>query len=415
MKEVFKKFRIQEEAELLSYFEKVFNLRAINKLLSFKSEEREDRSLPFYMRGYYLPIYQEFGGALYDNCRKTSEKLGFAENNIEFYVSNDPNFNSSSIASRKKDIPHIVIINRGLIERVNPEELSFVIGHEIGHLVYQHADVTEVFRFVYPNYENLPPILQKLYEFWSQLGEISADRIGYLASRNLEASTRALFKLSSGIDEKNFNLSHENITNIAERTFNEMQSHPSHVSATHPANPIRIKALAALHRSELIKTVDAGGEIVADKKLNEEIDEIVKILRKVPFNDREWAELDFVGSAGMLIMMADKEINATEHNYLINILSRYIHWPPAYLEHGFDQEKPVDKMKGAAKWIIENCPWRTRDLLKQLFPIIIRDQVIHDTELNTFMKIGIEELKVPSSEIIDVFLEGTKKWYSPLG
>jgi hypothetical protein len=44
--------------------------------------------------------------------------------------------------------------------------------------------------------------------------------------------------------------------------------------------------------------------IQADQKLEDAVDEIVAILRKKPFNDRECAELDFTASAGMVIMTA---------------------------------------------------------------------------------------------------------------
>jgi Zn-dependent protease with chaperone function/uncharacterized tellurite resistance protein B-like protein len=413
MEQIFKTVRIQEEAALLDYFEKIFNLSAIHTLLKAKMAESPDHSLPFYMRGYHLPIYSEFGGALYDTCRKTVERLGFSEKAFEFYVDNSPNFNTSSIASPVKGKPFTIVFNRGLIERVEHDELAFVIGHEIGHLVYDHSYVRRVFEFVYPEFDALPPLLKKLHSVWSQLGEISADRIGLLACQDYESAVRALFKLSSGLDEKHFNLSHDNLTRIVERTFAEMKENPSYVSESHPANPIRIKSLMAFHESTLYKSIREEKPIQEDKKLEEQIDGLVSVLKKMPFNEKENQELRFLASAGLMLMLADKDVDDREYNFLINILSHYIHWPPAFL----DIIKKDDVMKifrESAQFIATKCPWESRDLLKQLFNIVIRDNSIRDEELTLFMNIGIEDLKISSSEVIDIILEGTRKRYCPL-
>jgi uncharacterized tellurite resistance protein B-like protein len=365
------------------------------------------------MRGYNLPIHKEFGGALYDTCRKTVLKLGFEEGAFEFYVDNDPNFNTSSIASPEKGKPFIVVFNRGLIERVGDDELAFVIGHEIGHLIYDHTYVKRVVQFVYPDFDNLPPLLKKLHSVWNQLGEISADRIGLLACQDFESSIRALFKLSSGLDDKHFNLSHENLTRIVEKTYGEMKENPAYVSASHPANPIRIKSLMAFHGSDLWKSIQAGGQVPPDEKLEGEMDQLVSVLKKMPFNDKEFQKLQFLASAGLMLMLADKEQDEREYTYLINILSQYVHWPPAFLE--IVKKNDVAKVfKESSEYVVQQCPWESRELLKQLFNIVIRDNSIRDEELAAFMKIGVEDLKITSSEVIDIALDGTRARYVPL-
>jgi Zn-dependent protease with chaperone function len=413
MKDVFNAVRIPEEAGLLDFFERSFNLSAINSLLKMKLAESPDHSLPFYMRGYHLPIYAEFGGALYDTCNKAIKRLGFPENKFEFYVDNSPNFNTISICSAAENEPFTIVFNRGLVERVGQEELSFVIGHEVGHLVYDHTSVQRVFEFVYPEYDNLPPLLKKLHSVWSQLGEISADRIGLLACGDYESAIRALFKLSSGLDEKHFNLSHENLKQIVERTFAEMKQNPSYVSGSHPANPIRIKSLMAFHDSALYKSVKENKAIQKDKKLEAQIDELVSVLKKMPFNEKEEQELKFLASAGLMLMLADKEVDDREHSYLLNVLSQYVHWPPAYLDI-LKKDDVLKAFKCSAEFITTKCPWESRDLLKQLFNIIIRDNLIRNEELDLFMGIGVKDLKISPSEVIDIILEGTRKRYCPL-
>lgn len=413
MEDILKAVRIPEEVGLLDYFEKTFNLSAINKLLKSKMAESPDRSVPFYMRGYNLPIYAEFGGELFATCKKAVERLGFNQDRFEFYVDNSPNFNTFSIASVEEGKPFTIVFNRGLVERVGAEELAFVVGHEIGHLVYDHSYVQRAIEFVYPEYENLPPLLKKLHSVWSRLGEISADRVGLLACGDYESSVRALFKLSSGLDEKHFNLSHENLTQIVERTFAEMKQNPSYVSGSHPANPIRIKSLMAFHHSALYDAIKSKKPLTRDKKLEKQIDELVAVLKKSPFNEKEAQELKFLASAGLMLMMADKNVDDREYNFLINILSQYVHWPPAFLDI-IGKEDVVKAFQESAKFITTRCPWESRDLLRQLFNIVIRDNAIRDEELDLFLGMGVKELKISASEVIDIVLEGTRKRYCPV-
>ncbi|MFZ2960104.1 MAG: M48 family metallopeptidase [Candidatus Ozemobacteraceae bacterium] len=414
MKRLFTAIQVKEENALLKFFEESFNLKTINHLIDFKERESPDNYLPFFMRGYSLPINRTFGGKVNQICRRISDDLGFSEKDIEFYVSNDSEFNSSSIFSSIEDKPHIVVINRGLIERVSTPELEFIIGHEIGHLIYHHSYVTRVIQYVYPAYENLPPILQKLYDVWSKLCEISADRVGLLACGNLEVAVRGLFKLSSGLDDKYFNLSFDNMVKIANQTYEEMRDHPSYVSASHPANPIRIKALLEFSHSKLWKAIGEKKSLTTDQDLEERMNEILYLIKKVPFDEQEETELLFMASGGLLLLSAHEEVKDEEYNYLINVLAQYIHWPPAYLEE-LNKNNLHEVMKKAAKKIIRNFPQRTRDLARQLFPIIVRDRKITNSEVEVFTKICTEELRIPFSEVADIFLGGVRDLYQPFG
>ncbi|MBF0543364.1 MAG: M48 family metallopeptidase [Candidatus Riflebacteria bacterium] len=416
MKRLFSAVQVKEEGALLKFFEESFNLKIINGLIEFKEKESPDNYLPFYMRGYSLPINKAFGGKVYSVCSKISEMLGYTEKEIEFYVSNEAEFNSSSILSSIRGKPHIVIINRGLIEKVSLAELEFIIGHEIGHLIFRHAYVTRVIQYVYPTYENLPPLLQKLYDVWSKLCEISADRVGLLACGDLETAVRGLFKLSSALDEKYFDLSLENMVRIADLTYTEMREHPSYVSATHPANPIRIKALMEFSRSTLWDGIVNGDKkaFPHDPLLEEKMNDILYLIKKAPFDEQEEVELMFLASAGMLLLSAQEEHKDDEYNYLINVLAQYVHWPPAYLDE-LNKNNIYEMMEKASATIMEFYPQRTRDLVKQLFPIIVRDRKLADAEVGVFLKISTEELKIPYSEIVDIFLQGIRELYQPFG
>ena len=76
-----------------------------------------------------------------------------------------------------------------LVRLLSDDELIYVVGHELGHFLYVHGAT---------------PIGQELAAesyFVSRARELSADRLGYLASGNIESALRAILKIASGLDD----------------------------------------------------------------------------------------------------------------------------------------------------------------------------------------------------------------------
>ncbi len=76
-----------------------------------------------------------------------------------------------------------------LVERLEPNELAFVIGHEFGHYLLNHTSL----EFAGGNSLEAHAI--------SRAREVSCDRIGLLACRNIEDATRAIIKTVSGLGQ----------------------------------------------------------------------------------------------------------------------------------------------------------------------------------------------------------------------
>ncbi|MCO5993847.1 M48 family metallopeptidase [Actinoallomurus rhizosphaericola] len=121
----------------------------------------------------------------------------------EVYVTQDPAPNAMTIGV---DNPFIVL-NTGLIDLLDDEELRFVIGHEVGHVLSGHA-VYRTMAMILTNlgariawlpFGNIAiaAILMGLNE-WQRKSELSADRAGLLAGQDVEAGKRALMKLAGG-------------------------------------------------------------------------------------------------------------------------------------------------------------------------------------------------------------------------
>ena len=121
----------------------------------------------------------------------------------ELYVMQDPAPNAMAIGS---DHPFIVI-NTGLVDLLDDEELRFVVAHEVGHILSGHA-VYRTMAMILTNlgarlawlpFGNIAisAILMGLNE-WQRKSELSADRAGLLAGQDVEAGKRALMKLAGG-------------------------------------------------------------------------------------------------------------------------------------------------------------------------------------------------------------------------
>jgi Zn-dependent protease with chaperone function len=121
----------------------------------------------------------------------------------ECYVVQSPDVNAMAIG---KDRPFIVLTT-GLVNLNDEEELRFVVGHELGHILSGHAVYRTMLLILIQlsvriawmpiGYLGLRAIIWGLEE-WFRKSEISCDRAGLLAGQDVDAARRALMKLAGG-------------------------------------------------------------------------------------------------------------------------------------------------------------------------------------------------------------------------
>jgi Zn-dependent protease with chaperone function len=121
----------------------------------------------------------------------------------ELYISQNPIVQAMALGSDKP----FLVLNSGLVELHDAEELRFVIGHELGHVLSGHA----VYNTMLYNLLNLASRLALVpfawiglkaviwgLEEWRRKSELSCDRAGLLATQDIDAARRALMKLAGG-------------------------------------------------------------------------------------------------------------------------------------------------------------------------------------------------------------------------
>jgi Zn-dependent protease with chaperone function len=106
----------------------------------------------------------------------------------------------------------VIVLNSGAIDRLDDDELLFVIAHEIGHIKSGHV--------LYYQIANYLPVLGNLLGdltlgvggilsigvqiallHWQRTSELTADRAGLLACQNPDTAMRAMMKLA-GLPER---------------------------------------------------------------------------------------------------------------------------------------------------------------------------------------------------------------------
>jgi Zn-dependent protease with chaperone function len=121
----------------------------------------------------------------------------------ELYVSQDPEVQAYAIGQSKP----FIVLSSGIVELMDPEEIRFVIGHELGHVLSGHAvyrtmlfyliRIAQRLALVPFAWIGLRAVIWGLEE-WYRKSELTCDRAGLLATQDVEAARRSLMKLAGG-------------------------------------------------------------------------------------------------------------------------------------------------------------------------------------------------------------------------
>jgi hypothetical protein len=121
----------------------------------------------------------------------------------ELYVTNFPLWNAMTIGMDKP----FIVINSGLLQGLDDEEVRFVLGHELGHAQSGHAlyqsllfwlmRLTGALNWLPIGALGLRAIIAALHE-WARKAELSGDRAGLLAVQDPAVALRVQMKLASG-------------------------------------------------------------------------------------------------------------------------------------------------------------------------------------------------------------------------
>lgn len=169
---------------------------------------------------------------------------------VECFVSECPSIQAAVINLNERVI---IILGSAAIERLAREELEFVIGHELGHVAYDHMQIPVNYLIRYE--DDLTPKQKFRLMSWSRQCEISADRAGLVCCNSLDAAANAYFKTESGLSIAGLQVNALRLANQFDHLRDVLWQEGSEDLAmlTHPLGPLRMKALILFWRNEAAK------------------------------------------------------------------------------------------------------------------------------------------------------------------
>ena len=331
------------------------------------------------------PMLHEIG----EHCKKVLKLKA----DIEFFVYQGDTFNASCYPPDDNKL--YIILSSGILERFSKEELTFVVGHEIGHVLFEHFDYP-VRQILDTGENDLAPIhAMKLYA-WNRNAEISADRAGLLCCQNFEAVGRTFFKLSSGVttDSLDFQLNAyiEQFVDL-EEVLNDSNLDPSDWYSTHPFSPLRIKALELFNKSETYAAFNESisGEIT-EEAMEVEIKRIMSLMEPENLEDEgEHSEkiqrLMFLG--GYLISNADGVVDDSEIQALSSIVAPKVFANCMMTIKGLTEDEMISEVQQLTKDLdVVLSVMQKLNILRDLSIISYADGEIDDSEVNVLYNLA---------------------------
>ena len=181
---------------------------------------------------------------------------------VTAYVYSSPEPQASCFATDASEC--IILFTSGLTNLLSEQELQFVIGHELGHFLLAHHGAHQG--------EESP--IELMHQ---RAMEISVDRVGLVACRNVDVAARSMIKTLSGLNEDQLRFDvrqfMSQIENPDDAGFRIAQS------STHPSMIIRCRALLWFSMSNYFLNGESEHSIEqlahVDKQIEADLDRYV--------------------------------------------------------------------------------------------------------------------------------------------
>ena len=345
----------------------------------------------------------------YNMFHEIKEKLCF-EGDIDFYITGDSSVNAFSICSMNPEEPNIINVNSSLIELMTDNELRFVVGHEMGHLINGNTKLTRLINFVYPGDAEAPVTLQYKIRLWGQLNELIADRYGFLAMPDINVCISAFFKMASGLDFEKMKVNIDKFIEENRKRLDFFRNDKGLNFDVHPVNPIRVEALFDFSRSVFFKKCGTSR-----KKLQEEMDDLISILLRVRNSELDSHMADFIASAGLMMATSDEGATNEEIEVILEELSATKIFPMDFLEKVSKMKsEEISKMfSDSVNKIMEINPNLREAMFLYLISIVMADKEINGDEINFLLNIGEQALGYSPMEAANILLAVIQRHYTP--
>ncbi|MBR5104038.1 MAG: M48 family metalloprotease [Bacteroidales bacterium] len=379
--------KIELEQHLTQQIYAALHGELVEKIISLSSFDQSSHGLRSAMEGHSFKVEKRLMSHLYDLLYGVKEKLGFADP-VDFYITGDSTVNAWTIAAAREGEPHIVNINSALINLMTDDELRFVVGHELGHLMNRNTEMLRLINFVFPHGTMPPLVLQYKIRLWEQLSELTADRYGYMAVESLGACLSAFFKMTSGLDISKIDMQVDAYLEENLKHLEYFISDKGLSRDTHPVNPIRVQSL------NLYATCKD------EKELEEKMDAIIGALMKLSNDEVDYYLGFFVATAGLIAINVDGDVTSEEIERVLNNLSSFYIFPRHFLDQVAEQ-KVVEIFYSSIEEVLKRRPDMREGMLAYIISLILADSSFNQQEVDFVFEVGEKCFGFSTKEIAD--------------
>ena len=372
---------------------------AIDELIRLADSSDTGTYFRSVMEGHSLKVEKPLLDHLYGLFEEVRDALGYTDP-IDFYVTGNSSINAFSVSIENDDKPSIVNVNSALLTLMTDQEVKFVLGHELGHLINHDSKMNSLINFVYPQSGAMPLGLQHKVRLWSQLAELEADRYGYLACGDLAACVSAFYKMSSGLDITKMNVKLDVLLDENRRHLEYFLSDKGVSLDSHPVNPIRVEGL------RLYATCKS------DRTLKKGMTELTDILLKVGTSEIDKPMSDFIASAGLIAANIDGKMTDIEVNSILEQLSAQQIFAKEYLKAISKQDVAAVFNESVAK-IMSIEPGYREPMLRYIINLIIADNSLSIDEMNFIFEIGANAFGYSKKECALMIAQQIQQGFTP--
>ena len=337
--------------------------------------------------------------AAIDQCR---EILGYTEP-FEVYIKPDPMY--GAFVMRQTVGPLALGLTSRLVEGFTPAELRFVIGHEMGHALFDHLKLPMPLTATIEDLAG--PLVSRAVAIelflWCRSAEISADRAGLVCARDVNAAASAFLKLSSGLSNAPVagDLTHymSQIDALASSPVARQKPRDDDDTLecfnTHPYAPLRMRALVAYAKSDAYEKAQGKSGLGTTLKIDdaEAIVERDLELMEPSYLEEKTAQAELMRRvlflAGMTVAHANNELHEKETKALTALLGVDAMYAPPPVEQ---IKKELDEKLAQAK--NETSKLSRTQLVQHLTIVAAADGIVEPIELETMYSIA-GKLDVP--------------------
>lgn len=328
--------------------------------------------------------------ALIEGCRTALD----VTSPMETYVYPAAEFNAAAVRPERGRL--LMLLSSALLEGFRPDELRFVVGHELAHHKYEHHRLP-VGELMQKTKGRLPRTLLLRIFAWKRYAEISCDRAGLYCAGSLEPAARGLFKLASGLssDRIQVNIGEflAQVTDLRAETdlatAAEAAGRRDWLS-THPFSPLRLRAAQLFANSSIM-----GADGMPVDVLEARVDELMTVMDPSYLTEQS----DIAESMRRLLVAAGLALateTGTADQKAVEALADLLD-DPTVAE--VDIEAVVSDLPRRVKRVRTLVPMTRRaQVLRDLCVVARADGVVSEDEERLLLQIA-EELEV-SAELV---------------